>query len=486
MNRPVRRVVIAVLVLFAALLANITYVQFVEAGSLRNNSLNGRGLIAQYAHPRGQIIADGQAIASSVATTDTLKYQRHYPEGKVFAPITGFDSLYNQTAIEGTEDGLLDGSDGRLALRRISDIFTGREPKGGNVVVTISRRAQETAYNAMAKQTGAVVALDPRTGAILAMVSTPSWDPNLLSTHDSAQTDRVYNRLDKDAHQPLLDRAIAQNYPPGSTFKTVIAAAALNNGLTPQTRVPAPDALQLPGSTHVLHNFAGETCGNGMTDTLIHALAISCNTAYAKLGMKLGAGPVKTQAAAFGITDQGFTMPLRVAASSTGPIPSQAALAESSIGQQDVRLTPMQGAMIAAAIADKGALMKPYLVNQEEAPDLTVLKTTQPQRLRTAMTPAVSASLTTMMEAVVSQGTGQPAQIPGVKVAGKTGTADNAPGKAPHAWFIGFAPADHPTVAVAVLIEHGGVRGNETTGGMAAGPVAKAVMQAVLAQQGGR
>jgi len=484
-NRPVRRVVVAVMILFVALLGNITYVQFVQTGSLRANPDNQRVVIAAYDHPRGLIIADGTAIATSVATKDRLKYQRRYPEGPIFAPVTGFDSLYNATGIDGVEDNLLAGTDSRLTLSKISDIFTGRRPKGGNVVVTISRRAQETAYKAMAKQTGAVVALDPRTGGILALVSTPSYDPNLLSGHDSSQTNKVYNALDKRPTQPLLDRAISQTYPPGSTFKTVVTAAALKAGYTPQTRVPSPDGYQLPQSSHVLHNFGGESCGDGKTDTLIDALTISCNTAYAGLGVKLGAKALKAQAAAYGINDRGFRMPLRVAASSAGTIPNDAQLAESSIGQQDVRITPLQGAMIAAAVANGGVLMKPYLIKQEQAPDLTVLSTTEPRVMGTAMSPAVAADLTTMMQSVVDNGTGKPARIPGVKVAGKTGTADNAPGKAPHAWFIGFAPADHPTVAVAVLIEHGGVNGNETTGGEAAGPIAKAVMHAILAQQAG-
>lgn len=486
MNKPIRRIVIAVLVLFGALIANLTYVQFVEANSLATNPANSRVLLGEYEHPRGNIVADQVAIASSTATKDRLKYLRTYSQGQVFAPVTGFYSLvYGPAGIERAENSVLAGTDDRLALRRLSDLFTGRDPKGGNVVLTISRKAQETAYEAMAKQTGAVVALDPRTGAILAMVSTPSYNPNLLSSHDPDKIRAAYNRLINAPGDPLLDKAIAQTYPPGSTFKTVVAAAALKAGRTPQTQLQAPTALTLPQTSHQLHNFDGEQCGNGQTDSMIDALTISCNTAFAKLGMDLGEKAVRQQSEAFGIDDQSFQMPLTVAGSSIGDIPSAAALALSSIGQQDVRLTPLQAAMIASAIGNKGELMSPYLVKQIQAPDLTVVDTTKPQPKGQAVSPKVAGELTTMMKSVVDNGTGKPAQIPGVSVAGKTGTADNAPGKAPHAWFIGFAPANNPKVAVAVIIEHGGVAGNETTGGLAAAPVGKAVMQAVLAQQGG-
>lgn len=486
MNKPLRNVVIAMLGLFVVLIGNITYVQYVDADSLRNNPSNARVLLSEYDHPRGNITAGTRTIATSKATNDRLKYLRTYPEGQIFSPVTGIYSLvYGATGLEHAENDVLAGTDDRLALSRLSDLFTGRTPKGGNVVTTIDPKAQQVAYQAMAKQKGAVVALDPRTGAILTMMSRPSFDPNRLTSHDPPEIRKSYKQLLNSPEDPLLNRAISQTYPPGSVFKTVIATAALKAGKQPDQRIPAPTTLQLPESTHVLHNFGGESCGDGRTDTLIDALTISCNTAFAQLGMNLGDQTIREQASEFGIDDKGFQMPLTVAGSSVGDMPSQAAVALSSIGQQDVRITPMQGAMIAAAVANQGTLMQPYLVKQIQASNFSVVDTTDPKVMSQPMSPDIAQQLTTMMQSVVDRGTGTAAQIPGVKVAGKTGTADNAPGKPPHAWFIGFAPANDPTVAVAVLIEHGGVAGNETTGGQAAGPVAKAVMQAILADQGG-
>lgn len=483
MNRPIRRVVIATLVLFAALLGNLTYVQFVQADDLRTDARNLRVLYSEYDHPRGEIIVDGQAIASSKETDDKLKYLRTYANGPMYAPATGYDSLiYATSGIEHTEDALLGGTDDRLALKRISDIFTGREPKGGNVVLTLDSKAQQAAYDGLEGQRGAVVALDPTTGEILALASRPSYDPNKLSSHHPDEIRAYRNQQLNAPGDPLLDKATEQSYPPGSTFKTVIAAAALEDGKTPDSKIPAPDALQLPQSDHQMHNFGGESCNGGAPDTLIHSLTISCNTSFGQLGMDLGEEKVREQAEKFGIDDAGFTMPLQVARSTIGDIPSAAALATSSIGQQDVSITPMQAAMIASAIANDGTLMEPHLVKELQAPDLTTLDETEPEVMSEATSKEVADQLTDMMVSVVDSGTGTPAQIPGVEVAGKTGTADNAPKKAPHAWFIGFAPAENPKVAVAVLIENGGVHGNETTGGEAAAPIAKSVMQAVLAQ----
>jgi peptidoglycan glycosyltransferase len=358
--------------------------------------------------------------------------------------------------------------------------------------VTINRQAQAAAYQAMGDRRGAVVALDPTTGAILAAVSTPSYDPNLLSSHSSAGIQKAWNTYNSDdKNQPMLNRAFSTTYPPGSVFKVVVSAAALKNGRTPSTRIPAVNSLTLPGTQTQLHNFDGEQCSDGKTDTLDHALTISCNTAFAQLGIDLGTQTVRDTASLFGINDNDFNVPVPVAASSLGSIVDKAALAQSSIGQRDVRITPLQGAMIAAAVANHGDLMKPFLVAEEQGPDLATLSHTDPTTLNHVMTRDQATQLTQMMTDVVDKGTGTAAQIPGMKVAGKTGTADNGPQRsdgsyvnAPHAWFTGFAPADNPRIAVAVIIENGGVAGNETTGGLAAAPVAKAVMQAYLASIG--
>jgi peptidoglycan glycosyltransferase len=324
--------------------------------------------------------------------------------------------------------------------------------------------------------TGAVVALDPSTGAILALASTPSFDPNQLSSHDPAAIRAYREQLTDDQ---LTNQAISQRYSPGSIFKVVVAAAALSTGkYTPDTAIPAPDLLTLPGTSTTMENFNGESCNGGADQPLIDALTVSCNTAFAQLGIDLGEERVRDMAAAFGIDDEGFDMPLGVAPSKLGDIENDAQLGISSIGQQDVQLTPMQAAMIAAAVANDGTLMKPYLVSQVQAPDLTVIDKTDPEELSTPISPEVAGQLTQMMTSVVNNGTGRRARIDGVQVAGKTGTAENAGDD--NSWFIGFAPADHPKIAVAVFVRNGG-----RTGGDISAPIAKNVIQAYLDGQGG-
>jgi len=484
MNKPIRRVAIACLLLFAALLVNANVVQFADAKNLRNKQGNTRTLYAQYDRQRGDIVTStGQAIASSTPTTDTLKYLRTYSDALPFAPVTGFYSIvYGATNIESAENSILAGTDDRLFVRQLTNLITGRTPHGGSVVLTIDPVLQDAAYKALAGRKGAVVAVDPSTGAILALVTSPSYDPNVLSSHDQKSIQQNWKQLNSDPNQPMLDRALDQTYPPGSTFKLVTAAAALSSGqYTPQSVIPAPPVLPYPNSTLSLKNFAGESCGNGQTTTLIDALTISCNTAFGGLGNTLGQDALRKQADAFGF-DSAFSIPMKSATSVFPTDLDAAQTIQSAIGQYNVRATPLQMAMIAACIANGGSLMKPYLVKQLVGPDLAVVDTTKPTVIRQAISSAVAAELTTMMESVVNKGTGTTAQIPGVQVAGKTGTAENATGKPPHAWFVAFAPASAPKIAVSVVVENGGGE-NDATGAKVAAPIAKAVMQAALNEQ---
>jgi peptidoglycan glycosyltransferase len=469
------------LILFGLLIANANYVQVFEGDKLRADPGNTRVLLDEYERQRGTIVVDGQPVAESVPTDDKLKYLRRYPDKSMYAAVTGFYSLiYGATGIEQAENGFLSGSDNRLFTRRLSALLTGRDPRGGNVVLTLNRAAQRAAVRGLGDRAGAVVAMDPSTGQILAMASTPSYDPNPISSHDPSTIRAAYNKLANDPDDPLLNRAINARYPPGSTFKVIVAAAALANGRTPDSLLDCPNAYTLPGTRTQLHNFGNESCGAAKV-TMQNALTNSYNTAFAKLGVDVGQSELRAAAAGFGIgTGEPLQTPLRVSPSSLGDIPDTAALAQSAIGQRDVALTPLQAAMIAAAVSNNGVLMTPYLVDRVEAPDLTVLDTTQPEQLSTAVSPQVAGQLTQMMRSVVQRGTGRSAQIPGVEVAGKTGTAENAPGQAPHAWFIGFAHDRGKQIAVSVIIEHGGNSGSETTGGEAAAPVAKDVMEAYL------
>src|SRR3954454_15924069 len=302
MNAPLRKVAIAAIIMFAALLINANWLQVGQAHALKNDPHNVRVLLNEYKNRRGPIVVDGRAVAQSQKSNDQYKYLRTYPGGAVYSPITGYYSIrIGATGLEQAENDILSGSSDKLFVRRISDYFTGRQPQGGQVVLTINPRAQQAAYDALAGKTGAVVAMNPQTGAILAMVSRPSYDPNPLTTHNTKQIHQSYEGLLHEGDSPLLNRAISQSYPPGSTFKVVTAAAALSSGrFSPSSQLPAPDQLTLPQTTHKLQNFQGEQCSGGSQISLADALRVSCNTAFGGLGLRLGADTMRKQAEAFG------------------------------------------------------------------------------------------------------------------------------------------------------------------------------------------
>ncbi|MCB2177463.1 MAG: penicillin-binding protein 2 [Actinomycetales bacterium] len=482
MNTPLRRLATVVIAMFVVLMGGATWVQFFQASALNNDNRNVRTLYREFDTDRGPIVVGGAAVASSTPVDDSFGYLRQYVDGPVYAPATGYYSvIYGRSGIEKAMNTELNGSAGSLFYTRIQDLITGRQPKGASVELTLDPKVQQAAWDALGDQTGAVVAIDPSTGAILALVSKPSYDPNLLASHDTAAVREAWDALNADASAPMLNRALNQTYPPGSTFKLVTSAAALESGMTPETPIAAPDVLPLPQSTAVLQNYGGEKCSSTGQMTLADALRISCNTAFGQLGLDLGSDALREQADAFGY-DQDLTVPLPV---STSVFPAKGDIdapqtALSAIGQYDVRATPLEVAMVTATIANDGVRMAPYLVSSVRNQDLTVVDTTQPRSLGRSISASTAAELTAMMTQVVQSGTGTAAQIPGVAVAGKTGTAQTSTTEAPHAWFTAFAPADAPKVAVAVVVEHGGSLGNEATGGRVAAPIAKAVIEAVL------
>jgi peptidoglycan glycosyltransferase len=485
-NRPLRRVAFAVLVLFGALLVNVNYVQVVKGPAYADDPRNSRVLLRAYEQERGPIsvLAGGsqEPIVASQDTGGRLRYLRTYAQGPDYAHVTGFVSLVYgiPQGVERSQNDVLNGDDDRLFVRRLSDYVTGREPSGGSVVLTVDPAAQQAAVQGMTGKRGAVVALDPRTGAVLAMVSAPTFDPNRLSSFDPADIRTYYDALTSDEAEPLLNRAINQTYPPGSTFKVVTAAAALESGaVTLDTRIPSPRELDLPQTSANLRNFGGSAC-SGETSVLAEALRISCNTAFGSLGLTLPEGAVEERARAFGFGENDLEVPTPVAPSRYPDETDPPQAAQTAIGQFDVRATPLQMAMVAAGIANGGEVMRPYVVRETQAPDLSRLSLTEPEVLSRATSPEVAGQVAEMMELVVAEGSGRAAQIPGVRVAGKTGTAQQGEGRPPHAWFISFAPAEDPQVAVAVLVEDGGSLGNEATGGRLAAPVARDVMRAVL------
>lgn len=487
MNTSLRRIAVAVMALVVLLLANATVTQVFTAEGLRSDPRNQRVLLDEYSRQRGQISASGQLLAYSVSTNGRFRFLRVYPEPLVYAPVTGFYSLrYSSTGLERAADSVLNGSDQRLFARRLADFFTGRDPRGGNVDTTINPQVQQAAWNAMEDGCdgpckGSVVAIEPSTGKILAMVSSPSYDPNLLATHDMDKQAAAWQRLRDDPDSPMLNRAISETYPPGSTFKVVTTAAALAHGASEDTRLTGQAEIQLPNSTATLENYGGSACGSGGTVTLREAFARSCNTSFVELGVDTGADALRSTALGFGIGAPPPLIPLQVAESTVGPIGDDAALGMSSIGQKDVALTPLQNAVVAATIANKGVPMRPYLVDSLKGPDLSNIATTAPTEERRAVSQQVADTLTDLMVAA-EQVTQQKGAIAGVQIASKTGTAEhgtdprNTP---PHAWYIAFAPAQDPKVAVAVLVENGGNR-LSATGGALAAPIGRAAIAAAL------
>lgn len=485
MNTPLRRVAMAVMVMVVALLCNATYVQVIKADDYRADPRNSRVLLDEYSRQRGQISAGGTVLASSVTTDDRYKYLRVYPSNpSAYAPVTGFYSMqYGSTGLERAEDPVLNGSDSQLFGSRLVDLISGRDPRGGNVVTTIDPAMQEVAYQELTSKgyTGSVVAIEPSTGKILTMVSTPSYDPNRLAGHDGASGTQAWEALHTDPDQPMLNRAVSQTYPPGSTFKVVVTAAALARGITsPQDQFTAAPNITLPGTSTTLENYNGTTCGSGPTASLYEAFRRSCNTAFVELGIKVGAPALEDTAAAFGIGPH-RGIPIPVAESTVGEIPDDAALGQSSIGQRDVALTPLDNAVIAATIANGGVRMEPYLVDRIQGPDLSEIDSTEPVSVGQTVSAEVASTLTDLMIASEenTMGGGRSAY----QIASKTGTAEhgsdprNTP---PHAWYMAFAPAQNPKIAIAVIVENGGDRALAATGGSVAAPVARAVLDAGL------
>jgi penicillin-binding protein A len=483
MNTPIRRLAAIVLLLFGSLLLSSTYIQFVQGASLRDRPDNRRTLLENYSRQRGPIVVAGSTIAKSVPTDDQLKFRRTYANPELYSHLTGYYSfVYGAgSGIERSTNPLLSGSSDQLFYRRLVDLVTGRDVRGASVELTINPKAQQAADQALGDQRGAVVALDPRTGAILAMVSHPTYDPNDLAGHDLGQVSENYRKLLASDRDPLVNRALAGKlYPPGSTFKIVTAAAALSSGkYDAESQLFGGARLDLPQTTVDLPNDFAGSCGPGDKVSLAVALKISCNTAFGSLGLALGGDALRQQAEKFGFGDQ-LAVPMAVTPSQVpeGMNPPQSA--QAAIGQYDVRVTPLQMAMVSAGIANGGVVMSPYSVKTVRGPDLDVLERGRPQDLSRAVSRDDAKTLTEMMKGVVEGGTGTRAQIPGIAVAGKTGTAQQGEGQPPHAWFTAFAPADDPTIAVAVVVEDGGTAGNEAAGGRVAAPVAKAVMEAVL------
>ncbi len=492
MERQIRQLAAALGVLFIVLVAQVTYIQVIAADRLANDPANAtRQLIAEYQVDRGDILAaDGRTVlATSRRSRGELRFERRYPLGALTAHVTGYYSfIYGRSELEAAYADFLSGDAPQLLPQTLADMVLGRPRRGASIVTTIDPAVQRAAAEALGDLPGGIAAIDPRTGDVLALVANPSYDPNPLSSHDPDEIRTAWEALVADPEKPLVSRASDELYPPGSTFKIVVTAAALAAGFGPDSRWPNPHELDLPDTTETLENFGGVTCSGGAEITLADALRQSCNVVFGEIGLALGAERLALQARLFGFApsaDAGhipFDIPMQ---EGVFPDPSyfetrRPAVALSAIGQDDVATNPLHMALVAGAIANGGVMMRPRLVTEVRAPDGRVVESFEPEPISRPVDEVDAALLTAMMVDVVERGTGTAARIPGVRVAGKTGTAQHGEGRPPHAWFVAFAPAEDPRVAVAVIVLDGGSLGSDATGGRVAAPIARAVIQAAL------
>ena len=494
MERQIRRLGFGLLLLFAILFIQVNYLQVFAADRIAAHDANAfRQLKAEYAIDRGSILAaDGRTVlASSRKSSGELIYQRRYAQGERYGHITGFYSfVFGKTELEETFDEYLSGDAAELFPQTLTDLVLGREKRGGTIVTTIDPELQAAAEAALGAQPGAVVAIEPATGNVLAVVANPSFDPNLLSAQDGRDVRRAWDDLNADTDKPLVSRATDELFPPGSTFKLITAAAALENGFGPDSTWDNPQELDLPLTDATLSNFGGGHCAGGAAQiTLAQALEESCNVTFGEIGLELGAEALAEQARLFGFTGEPgqdsvpFDIPwvAGVFPEAETFVDREPAVALSAIGQQDVAANPLQMALVAAAIGNGGSLMRPRLVTEVRDPSGRVIAEFDPEEWSQPLSAANAQALTQMMVAVVASGTGTAAQIAGVDVAGKTGTAQHGDGEPPHVWFTSFAPAQDPAVAVAVVVLNGGTLGSsEATGGAVAAPIAREVLEAAL------
>ena len=473
MNASIRRTAVVASVLFLALLVNVSIVQLWRQSSLSADDRNRRVLDAEFAQNRGAILAGDTQIATTTPVKDRFLYQRSYPQGSLYATVTGWYAYdFGRSGLESKYSTDLAGTASSQTLNRLVDMFTGATPVGATIQTTINPKLQQAAAQQLAGKKGAVVAIDPKTGAILAMVSTPTYDPNTLATHDLTAARTAWTALNADATRPLSDRGTREIYPPGSTFKLVTAATALENGMASDTMINTPSQLTLPNSSSVLGN-EGSACGNTQ-QTLDRALQLSCNTAFANLGAMLGGDKIRAQAEKFGFN----TTPMTDVNAAKSQFPTKLDAAQtmlSSIGQFDVAASPLQMAMVVSAICNDGVLKNPYLVSEVRSADLKVLYRHGPDD-KQALSAGSAQALQQMMVNVVQKGTGTKAQVSGVVVGGKTGTAQSDLTKNPYAWFVSFAK--NPDIAIAVFIEDANVDRTDIAGGALAGPIAKALIEA--------
>ena len=474
MNGPLRKVSIFVALMMAALLLNITYISAVRTDDLNADSRNRRVRDAEFASNRGAILVDNTPIAITNPSTGRFPFERTYPQGPTWSSVTGWYSYnYARSEMEQYYNEELSGTDSTQAVNRIIDLVVGRKRQGANLSTTLDPAAQAAAVNALGDKQGAAIAMDWETGEILALASTPTYDPNRLSSLDLTAEGEAWDELLNAKDEPLKNRALREVFPPGSTFKLVTAAAALKGGMVPSTALEAPQSLQLPNSSRSMGNSTN--CG-GTTVTLEQALVTSCNTAFGNLGLQVGGDELRSMAEAFGF-NRNPTIDMPAAKSRFPTEIDEAQTALSAIGQYDVASSPLQMLQVVGAIANDGHMMQPHVVRTVTGMDLKVIRSTEPHELGRPLTEANAQLMQQMMESVVSDGTGRPARVDGMTIGGKTGTAQSDPDRPPYAWFVGYA--QDPKVAVVAFVQSADVERDDISGGRVAAPIFKAILEAL-------
>ena len=480
MNKELRRVSIVIFMMFLTLFVATTSIQVLSAETLSQDQRNVRSIYDSYKTQRGSILVDGQPIAFSKPSDDLYHYLRTYTD-PTYSGVTGFFSNYQgATGLESAMNSYLTGQNSAQFFEQISALFSGNPVTGASVELTIDPAAQKAAWDALGNLTGAVVALDPKTGNILALVSKPGFDANLLAVHSGVESTNSYNKLLNAKTEPLKNRATTELFAPGSVFKILVATAAIESGkYTAESKLPNPVKFQLPGTNTFVQNSGEGKCGGKATVSIADALRFSCNVPMAQLGILLGEDVIRAQAEKFGFGKK-ISVPLSITPSVYPEGMDEAQLGLSAFGQFDDRMTVMHVAMMSAAVANNGLLMKPNLIENVLSSNLAALNTPSPSQLGQTMSPQTAASVRDMMVGAVARGVSSNASIKGISVAGKTGTAQNGDGEPYTLWFTGFAPADNPQVAVAVVVANGGGIGQAGRGNSLAAPIAKKVMEAVL------
>jgi peptidoglycan glycosyltransferase len=481
-TKELKRVSLVVAMMFIALFVSSSFIQGAGGQGYASDPRNVRSIYDSYKTLRGPILIDGKPIASSVESDDAYRYQRVY-ESSIYSAITGYFSVFRgATGIESAMNSYLSGQSSSQFFEQFNAVLSGNPVSGAAVELTIDPQMQQAAWDALGNYRGSLVAIDPLTGNILAMVSKPGYDANLIAGHDNSVVTTNYETLNSDAAKPLINKAISGDlYHPGSVFKLVVAAAALESGsYTNESAFSNPVSIQLPGSDAQVFNSSNRACGaGGETVTLAEAMSLSCNVPFVELGLALGQDRIRAQAELFGF-GRDLSIPMDVTPSIFPSGMDNAQLGLSSFGQFDVRVTPLQMAMVSASIANAGVLMKPNLIETIISSNLSVIRAPKPEVLSQPMTSATAESLRAMMVQSVASGVASNAGVSGIEVAGKTGTAENGDGARVTLWFTGFAPAVNPRVAIALVIEDGGGRDSGASGNATAAPVARDFFKAVI------